>query len=71
MHTKVPIRFLQIMPLDSQSWKPSAHSSRSGKKIQILCLSFLPVASVPEDKFKRKDVQASLSKSSEGKVQNL
>lgn len=29
MHMKVPIRFLHIMPLDSQSCSPSAHSSRS------------------------------------------
>lgn len=32
MHMKVPIRFLHIMPLDSQSWRPSAHSSRSRKQ---------------------------------------
>lgn len=31
MHMKVPIKFLHIMPLDSQSWRPSAHSSRSVK----------------------------------------
>jgi len=37
MHMKVPIKFLHIMPLDSQSWRPSAHSSRSGK-IHIFCV---------------------------------
>lgn len=27
MHMKVPIRFLQVMPLESQSSRPSEHSS--------------------------------------------
>lgn len=31
MHMKVPIRFLQVMPLESQSSKPSEHSSWSGE----------------------------------------
>lgn len=33
MHMKVPIKFLHIMPLDSQSCSPSAHSSRSRKHL--------------------------------------
>ena len=30
IHMKVPIRFLQVMPLESQSSRPSKHSSWSG-----------------------------------------
>lgn len=30
MHIKVPIRFLQVIPLESQSSRPSEHSSWSG-----------------------------------------
>lgn len=33
MHMKVPIRFLHIMPRDSQSCSPSAHSSRSRRQL--------------------------------------
>lgn len=33
MHMKVPIRFLHIMPRDSQSCSPSAHSSRSRRHL--------------------------------------
>ncbi|TNN89341.1 hypothetical protein EYF80_000629 [Liparis tanakae] len=31
MHMKVPIRFLQVIPLESQSSRPSEHSSWSGE----------------------------------------
>lgn len=32
MHMEVPIRFLQVIPLESQSSRPSAHSSWSGRR---------------------------------------
>lgn len=47
------------------------HLDLGGKKKKKSCLNFLPVASVSEYNFKRKDIQASLSKSTDGKVQNL